>query len=149
MTLTNHLLTGAALAKFMPLPIAVPLAFASHFVLDALPHFGFKGMGNMEARRKHKKLLISVVSLDCILGILLSVWLIDAGHYKWLLVGAVAYSPDLLWVYRFTIVEKFGKLAPNKGNRFTQFHSNIQKYERVWGGAVELVYAAGMFLIIR
>lgn len=149
MTLTNHLLTGSVLAKVLPLPVAVPVAFASHFFLDAMPHFGLQDMSNIEERHKHKKLLASVVLLDIVLAIVLSLWLINSGHIKWLLVGLVAYSPDLLWIYRFTVEEKFGKLAPTKGNRFIQFHVNIQKYERIWGGGVETVYAAAMLLILK
>lgn len=146
MTLTNHLLTGAVLAKVLPLPIAIPLAFASHFVLDSLPHFGF---ASIEERMKRKKLLGAVVLLDFILGVVLSVWLISQGHLSWFLVGLVAYSPDLLWIYRFCVEEKFGKLKPTKGNRFIQFHVNIQKYERLWGGLVEVLYATGLLLVIR
>ena len=44
MTATNHALTGAAIAtlgKATPI-CAIPLAFASHFVCDSLPHFGLK-----------------------------------------------------------------------------------------------------------
>ena len=146
MTLTNHLLTGAALAKFLPIPVAVPVALASHFVLDALPHFGFP---SIEERMRHLTLFRTVIALDGILSITLSIWLIRNGHYSWLLVGLVAYSPDLLWIYRFAIEEKFGRVEPTRGNRFIRFHIDIQKYERVWGGAVEILYAAGMFLLVR
>ena len=149
MTLTNHLLTGAALAKVLPLPIAIPLAFISHFVLDSLPHFGLKDMGSIENRRKHKKLLVSVVSIDVILGILFIAWLIESNHIKWLIVALVAYSPDLIWIYRFTVEEKFGRLAQTKGNRFIQFHVGIQKYERIWGLFVEVVYGSLLFLAIH
>jgi len=61
MTLTNHLLAGAALAKLLPLPLAIPLAFLSHFVLDALPHFGFV---NIEDRMKHIRLFHGAVIAD-------------------------------------------------------------------------------------
>ncbi|HSW74808.1 MAG TPA: hypothetical protein VLG16_02965 [Candidatus Saccharimonadales bacterium] len=146
MTLTNHLLTGAIFAKVLPLPLAIPLAFASHFVLDALPHFGFI---NIEERTKYNKLFGAIVLLDCLLSVALSAWLISRGHSQWLLAGFAAFSPDLVWIYRFTVEEKFGKLKPTKGNRFIQFHIKIQQYERAWGGLVELVYAVGAFLILR
>ena len=149
MTLTNHLLTGSVLAKVLPLPLAIPLAFVSHFVLDALPHFGFKDNRDIENWQQQKKLLITVWSLDFIVAVLLSIWLVHSGHTKWLLVGLVAYSPDLVWVYYFVSKEKFGKLKRTKGNRFIQFHLDIQKFERIWGGGIELIYAAGMFLILR
>jgi len=144
MTLTNHLLTGAALGKFLPLPVAIPLAFASHFVLDALPHFGFP---NIDARMKHLTMFKAVICADFLLSALLSIWLIRAHHAKWLLTGLVAYSPDVLWIYRFAVEEKFGKVHPTRGNRFIQFHRDIQKYERVWGGSIELLYGS-MFLAL-
>jgi len=146
MTLTNHLLTGAILAKVLPLPLAIPLAFASHFILDALPHFGFV---NLEERTRHNKVFGVVILLDCLLSVALSTWLIGRGHFQWLVTGFVAFSPDLVWIYRFIAEEKFGKLRPTKGNRFIQFHIKIQRYERVWGGFVELAYAVGAFLALR
>ena len=39
MTGTNHALSGAVIATFLPAPVAIPVAFMSHFVLDAIPHF--------------------------------------------------------------------------------------------------------------
>ena len=145
MTLTNHMLTGAVLAKFLPLPVALPLAFASHFVLDALPHFGYKTVGD---RIRNLRLFKIVVLADFIATTLLVLWLVKGGHYSWLLAGAVAYSPDVLWIYRFAIEERFGKKEPTEGNRFIQFHRNIQKYERVWGLGVEIVYGLAAFLLL-
>lgn len=145
MTLTNHLLTGAVLSKFLPLPVALPLAFASHFVLDALPHFGFPNEG---VSHKHSRRLYSVIALDFIVGIIIAVWLINDGHPTWLLGGLVAFSPDLMWIYRFAIPEKFGKLPASKGNLLVQFHTNIQKYERQWGIFVELVYGTVLFTVL-
>lgn len=41
MIATNHALTGAAIAVVIKQPIlAIPLAFVSHFICDAIPHFG-------------------------------------------------------------------------------------------------------------
>lgn len=146
MTLTNHLLTGAALAKFLPVPIAIPLAFASHFVLDALPHFGLR---TIEKRMQRLKLFKAVIVADIVLGVFIAIWLIKSGHYFWLFNGLIAYSPDLLWIYRFTIQEKFGKIKPTKGNRFIRFHRQIQKYERVWGIGVEIVYGVTIFALLK
>jgi len=44
MTATNHALTGAAIGLLVGEPlIAVPAAIASHFICDALPHYGRVG----------------------------------------------------------------------------------------------------------
>ncbi|MDR3558213.1 MAG: hypothetical protein P4L61_01645 [Candidatus Pacebacteria bacterium] len=44
MTLTTHAIAGAAIAASMPhhLIIGFALAFASHFVLDAIPHWDYQ-----------------------------------------------------------------------------------------------------------
>lgn len=146
MTLTNHLLTGAVLSKFFPAPIAIPLAFVSHFVLDALPHFGYK---TIEERMRHLYLFKAMTLVDILISGVFIIWLIKTGHYLWLLNGVIAYSPDLLWIYRFTVEEKFGKVKPTKGNRFIQFHREVQKYERVWGIGVEVLYGLLMVVIVK
>lgn len=146
MTLTNHLLSGSVIAKVAPLPIAIPLAFASHFVLDALPHFGYP---NIEARIRHLRQFRIVVFIDSLVAIAISTWLISNGHSLWFAVGLIAYSPDLLWIYRFIVEERFGTVKPTKGNRFIQFHRNIQRYERPWGALVEIVFATVLLLAVR
>jgi hypothetical protein len=145
MTMTNHILTGSILAKFLPLPIAIPLAFLSHFVLDSLPHFGIPDFDFDATKKKHKKLWGTVLILDMLLTVALSIWLIASGHLTWWLVGLVAYSPDLIWVYQFIV----HKRIVTQQNRLTRFHSGIQKYERIWGGAVEVVYGLLLFIVIR
>lgn len=147
MTLTNHLLTGALIGKLLPLPIAVPVAFASHFLLDSLPHFGFDDFE--EEIKKHARLWQAILIVDFILAVIFSAWLIRTSHYQWFIVGLVAYSPDVIWIYRFIFEEKFGHKPEKKGGRFIQFHKKIQKYESLKGGLVEICYALGLFLIIR
>lgn len=146
MTLTNHLLTGAALTKFLPATVAVPLAFASHFLLDALPHFGYK---TIEERMRHLGIYRIAIIADVIFSLLIMAWLLKSRHYFWLMNGLIAYSPDLLWIYRFTVEEKFGKVKPTKGNRFIQFHREIQKYEWLGGIVIEALYGLLMFAIVK
>lgn len=146
MTLTNHTLAGAAIAKFLPLPLAIPLAFASHFILDSLPHWGFE---SVEHEREHMRLYLSVVISDFITTVIIGIWLVNSGHLTWLLVGLVAYSPDIVWIYRFIVKEKFGKLYPTKGNVFIQFHKSLQRYESYWGSAVELMFAMVLYTIVH
>lgn len=145
MTLTNHLLTGSLLAKLLPLPIALPLAFLSHFVLDSLPHFGLKN----EAERKRLLWLdYLVVSLDFLTALVVSAWLLRNNHATWLLAGLLAFSPDLMWIYRFIVQEKFGQRAPSIGGKFVKFHAGIQKYERNYGWVIEIVVALGLFTLV-
>src|SRR6202050_887638 len=92
MTLTNHLLTGVHLAMVFPAPIAIPLAFASHFILDALPHFGYK---TIEERMHHLGIFKIVIIADVIFSVFIAIWLLKSKHYFWLVNGLIAYSPDL------------------------------------------------------
>lgn len=62
------------MGKYLPWPIAIPLAIASHFVLDALPHYGID-----HKTRDSKKILEGIYyighpsySCSCCLGDLLS-----------------------------------------------------------------------------
>ncbi len=118
--------------------MAIPLALASHFVLDSLPHFGFK---NWEERKKHKNLLEIIVGLDLVMLVFV-VALLVGGSFNWLVLvcAFAAISPDMGWVYRYIVQERFGRLEPTKGNRFTRFHKRIQKREFPKGFLVE--YAA-------
>jgi hypothetical protein len=148
MTLTNHLLSGAVLGKFLPLPVAIPLAFASHFVLDALPHFGFK---SLEEYRQRTRILRIVMIVDLLFALFVSWRLITSGHATWFLVGVVAFSPDLIWLRWLLETAWNSKSGKNRdwsaSNWFTRFHEKIQRYERSWGIVVELLTGT-IFLIL-
>jgi hypothetical protein len=149
MTLTNHLVTGAVLGKYLPLPVAIPVAFASHFVLDSLPHFGFKNQANYQ---RHKKWWIAVVATDLLVSLLLTLWLLRAGHLSWWLVGFVAFMPDLVWVpwlFRVIVRGDTAGVGPRKERWFIRFHAKIQRYERPWGIAVELAYLLVLVVVLR
>ena len=69
MTATAHALVGGAIAASIPNPaIGIPLAFASHPILDMIPHWDL-GMG---WRKKSKFHLFLESSLDLLLGVLLA-----------------------------------------------------------------------------
>ena len=52
MFLTPHVAVGVAIGSLIPNPvIAVPLALASHFVLDAVPHWDDIGLGRLNQRQ--------------------------------------------------------------------------------------------------
>ncbi|MFV0485246.1 MAG: hypothetical protein ACK5MU_03435 [Candidatus Saccharimonadales bacterium] len=132
----NHALTGALIGGLVSNPIiAIPLAFASHFVCDALPHFG-QDPGKRNWKFK------SVLAFD---GVALAVGAVIAlvtKNYFAALTAIVAISPDFIWIARFIFREKWGIIDPGPKNAFSQWHSDIQKYERDWGVYVEIVYFA-------
>lgn len=135
MTGINHALTGAMIGFSIGNPIlVVPLAFASHFVLDTMPHFG-------EKFGQRTKLSKFVWTLDAImLSFFLSYLLVSS--QRLLLLGAVlAISPDFAWIYRFTAIEKLGSLPPPPANKFNSWHASIQKLETKPGILAEIVWA--------
>ncbi len=145
MTFTNHILSGSLLAKLLPIPIALPLAFASHFVLDALPHFGFKA-----GKITNLKLFYGVEALDFSIGAVIIGWLLNRHEYTWVISGLVAFSPDLVWFYRYIFKEKFGKLHIDyQAGWLTMIHKRVQRYERYWGLVIELVYGLLVFTLLR
>ncbi|HEY1835971.1 MAG TPA: hypothetical protein VGG13_04080 [Candidatus Saccharimonadales bacterium] len=138
MTTTNHALTGAAIALAVKQPeLAILLALASHFAVDAVPHYGYDGGGFGDAF-KHKMTFVS--EAINIIGIPLLVYLLwRQSIWAWLAAFA-AVSPDLMWVYRYFWFERKG-LTPPTGP-ITKFHIKIQWAERPWGVAVEYAYFA-------
>lgn len=134
----NHALTGALIAKILPLPLAIPLAFISHFVLDSLPHYGIPN------RKRDKSMVWRLVFLLDFLGTLgLAALAISWGRYDMLACGVVACSPDFIWVSRVIKTKSFN-LSKNL-SWFTKWHVKIQHFERPWGIYLELPLAGILF----
>ena len=139
----NHAATGGLIAKFLPLPLAIPIAFASHFVLDALPHYGI-------ANHKRDKSLFWRVFF---IVDFIAAW--SLGFVAWLvwhrpemfLVGFIACSPDFLWVARVIKTHSFN--LGNNQSQFTLWHARIQRYERPWGIYIELPLAVTLFYLVK
>ena len=133
MLATNHALSGALIASVLPLPLALPVAFASHFVLDAMPHYGI-------ARKLRNKSRLYRLLVKCDIAITLTGALGIAVLHKWSMeAGAwAAWSPDLLWVIYYFTHNKTLQINPK--NKFMKFHLAIQRYERPWGIIVEVAF---------
>lgn len=149
MTATNHVLTGATIAALVPQPVlAIIAAFASHFVLDVLPHFGLKL--DAEERDRHRVFRL-VLLIDVVLTLLAFIFLplLLQDHVSWLLVVAcmaMAYSPDAIWVYRFYQAARLGAYAPH--GRFSLFHHKIQWGESPRGMIVEVAWLVGAAIVL-
>lgn len=138
MTGVNHALTGALIGGVISQPlIAIPLAFASHFVCDALPHFG-----QDPGKRNWKfKSVLAFDGLALLIGLVVA---LATENYFPALTALIAISPDFVWIARYIFKEKWGSVDPEPKNKFSQWHSSIQKYETEWGITVEIPY----FLIL-
>lgn len=146
MTVSNHIITGAMIAITIDKPVlAIPLAFASHFLIDMLPHFGYPRAGYGEYFQH--KLARSVLALDFVTVLTL---LIVSWPQAWLVyvAGFVAVSPDFAWPYRYYFFEKRGLAKPGEGNRFNTWHNKIQWCERPWGILFEIAWFCLMLTII-
>ena len=145
MTATNHVLTGALIAAAVHNPlIALPAAFTSHFVLDALPHFGAKWIKLDSVYFKTYLLGDMTTALLCLL-LLLSlqpthVWVILAG-------GVLGASPDLMWFHNFLAVNLHKPVVVPGVIR--RFHARIQWYERPLGAIVEVGWCLTMLTLLK
>ncbi len=142
MTATNHVITGALIAIAVPGPLALPLAAGSHFVLDALPHFGLKEHTN--------KTFIRVLLFDMALASVILLALLVIRPANWLLLiaaGIFSSSPDLMWFKPF-IKELKNEPVPKPG-LVRRFHSSIQWGESPKGAIVEIIwFAMGSWLLL-
>ena len=135
-------MTGAVIALSVKQPaIVILLAFASHFVLDMIPHFGI--YEDDVIRRNRNWLFRTVVTIDIIimLALLVIVPHLAAAKLAWgiVLAGMIsALSPDLLWVPMF--IREVRTKQWRSGGRFVTFHQSIQKFEKPIGLIVELVW---------
>lgn len=143
MTATNHALTGAAIATLVKQPLlAVPLAFISHFVCDALPHFGLSL--KFGSKTMWRYLQVEALTMTVIGGLLLAAGTQQA---TWLLIlcGFAAMSPDLAW-YFYGKAGRQGK--PETFDWLNKLHYKIQWSETKWGIIPELLWAGLMISVI-
>lgn len=162
MTATNHALTGAAIALVVKQPaLAIGLALLSHFVIDAVPHYNppqinkrtFVDYTTGWARKFTNKsfkiifttdmalLFVSMVALPFVLTGQVASWTIFACMLA-------AVSPDFSGG-RFLIYKWLGIKVNEKPNSFfTRLHIWFQWMERPWGIWVELVWFAGLVVLI-
>ncbi len=108
MTLTTHAIAGAAIASLMPAHpyLAISAAFASHFLLDAIPHWDYSIRSDsinpdVAAAMKFDGALLAdllTIGADAILGLGLALLLLARpGHFALVVCGAgAAILPDAL-----------------------------------------------------
>ncbi|MBC7746749.1 hypothetical protein H7Y40_02075 [Pedobacter sp.] len=136
MTGFNHTLAGTVIALAIQQPLLIaPLAFASHFVMDSLPHFG-RYPGLIPYNALFKRYLIGEAIL-CTAMLSFAISLSPSSWFILALGAAFATLPDFLWTLR--------NKAPQWTQWFFKFHTVIQWGERPYGWIYELIFTA--FLI--
>jgi hypothetical protein len=142
----NHALTGALIGLTIGEPlVAVPAALASHYVCDAIPHYG-SGLPKQEDIRSllFKRLLYADAVLCLTLVLLLGI----NKPPHWELAGVCAFAavaPDLLSFNRYAKTNAHKKWRPGA---YTTFAQAIQWFERPIGAVVEVVWFVAMLTLL-
>ncbi len=140
MNTLNHAAAGAGISLAVSQPLlALPMAFVSHFVLDALPHHGHPNNGGYIEALKHKRLTYFSLGYESVGLVFLISLLFGQPWYVWM-AGIIAVSPNLKWPYRYWFYERKGNLPP-EADALTKFHQWVQWCERPWGIAVEICFS--------
>lgn len=150
MTAINHALTGALIGCVVSNPaIALPLAFLSHFALDAIPHYDPPGDTD-EARINSKQFLYIQLVLGAVLCFVLvmAVFLAHPTHWLTIIFGAFfGASPDLISIPRYIHVKRVGRDIKNSW-WFWRWHSVIQWKTGPRFALVELAWAIGAITLL-
>lgn len=140
----NHAFTGAFIGLAVGSPVlALPVALVSHFICDAMPHFGM-GKDFITTKAFRNFLLF-----DGLLCVALVIFLAVVRPNHWVLAAVCAFvaaAPDFLWIplYRQRLE---GVQFEFKG--FYKFASGIQWFERPIGGVIEATWFLAVgFLVV-
>ena len=140
MTTTNHAITGALIATVVKQPyLAIPLAFASHFVCDLIPHFELKWEFNS------KKMWVRLAA-DGLAALAVAVFLVYSGVRNPFLLavsGFAAMSPDLAWLY-------YGINKDRAKDWLSRQHARFNWWQKPAGIVIEIAWLiAGISLILK
>lgn len=146
----NHALTGSVIGLTVSNPVvAIPLAFASHFVCDAIPHYGSSDLSNAALASRRFAVLLAVDALLCLSLVLI---LGTARPFNWSLAAVCAFIaslPDFAFLPGYLRVKQGKTFLSNKASLFVSFAKNIQWFERPIGAVVEVVwFLAGVSIVI-
>lgn len=149
MTGSNHIITGALVATVVTQPVvAIPLAFLSHFVLDALPHYGHEHDDRYWLTSGYTRVL--VVDMLIILTTIFAIWHFRPENWGLMIIcGIAAVLPDALWVPYYLHDRK--NPEPKQRGKLGDILKRIQTAERPWGIYVEaawLVVFGGLLVTV-
>jgi hypothetical protein len=138
MTATAHALVSAAIARAVPNPyLAIPLAVASHFIMDAVPHWDI----GTDWRARTKKITGALAIAETVLGITLAYFLFRGKVETPLLLSAIIAGelPDWLEAPWYIFFAK--KNGPAKKFGFWErLTYNIYRWENVFHSKTDLPF---------
>lgn len=144
MTATNHVLAGSLIALIVKKPeLAIPLAFASHFIMDIIPHYA--------PRELDSKLTRNLATLDGLIAIVttISIALMSATVPGWLILACAvaAIGPDLIWAWRYIRIRDMNRIFKQPISKFSLWHLHIQ-HESQQGVVSEVVAFIVMITLV-
>ncbi len=138
MTATNHAMTGAIVGLTVASPvIALPLAFVSHYVLDAIPHFKANQPDEVLLKTNWFRNYLVVEALLCFLIVVAlfvsrpNYWFIPA------MCAFLAAAPDLFSINKYLKVRAGKQWKPGW---YVKFAGGIQWFQRPIGAVVEVAW---------
>lgn len=144
MTGFSHSTTGIAIALAVHNPaLALPLALVSHFVLDAVPHYGDNTLDGTNRAFRRFILLDTVFGF----GIAILMFIILPEHRLLIaLCAAMATVPDLMWLPNH--IRQTKNLPSKPHNTVMRWHQRIQFEHTVWGIVAEGIWLVAMLSFI-
>lgn len=142
----NHALTGSLIGLTVTMPaIALPLAVASHFICDMIPHYS-----SDQPDKKYLKSQVfrRLLYADALLCLSLVLFLAARHPLHWWLAAACAFlatSPDFFWLGKYICTRSGKKWRPTW---FSRFAGNIQWFQRPIGAAVEVAWFTSALIIL-
>ena len=143
-----HAMVGAAIVTLIPNPlISLPLALASHFITDYVPHWNPHLNVEKQTLGRFKTESIILIVIDCLLAIILGTYIaVNSGNF-WLVIAGcfLAVAPDVVEIPHFFLnlkiawVEKLLKFQ--KGHQW-----NVPI---VWGMLSQAIVVALCLYFIR
>lgn len=137
MTATNHGLFGSFIAITLQAHPAIAICIApfSHFLLDALPHFGDDSV-SLDSKKFFKRL--GVDAFLAVLTTLILAWIWKDIALLLIACAFLAASPDLMWIY-YQYINK----PLMKKHIVPRFHSWIQ-----WSQTPKGLYVESMWFLL-
>lgn len=126
----NHALTGTIIGIITPTPLIPVVALASHFIMDALPHFGEDS--RFKPYTKSFKALLIFDAIICFGTLALGISLRPDMALDIALGAFFATLPDFLWLLESRAK---GKLA----SYYFKFAKRIQRFESPDGWTYEVM----------
>lgn len=144
MTATAHALVGGAIAASISNPaIGLPLAAASHPILDMIPHWDL-GVG---WRKKNKVTLLVESVLDLIVGIILAYFIFGRNIDPVYLLTCIFFSE--IWDFLMMPYLLFGWNFPPFSTAYKWQHKIQTNIKLPWGILTQAITVYGVVLALR